>query len=944
MKTQKIFVLSLLAGSVLPAMAQYDIIDSVAYKDQRIDVGNNADLTREESSAAVSIITAKDVNKRGGRNIGNSIIGQGSGLISLQGAGLYSVANPTFYVRGLQSSSGSSPLILVDGIERDINNVIAEDVESVQILKDAAATALYGYKGANGAILISTKHGIKDTKKITFSYDHEFQMMTEKPVFVNAATYAMAVNEAYRNQGGAAVYSDDVISKYKSGASPIEYPNVNWVDETFRNTAHMNRYNLEFSGGTKNIRYYTNANLLASYGFIKNDKPANASYTTQNKYSRASIRSNMDVDLTPTTQMHTHINGVLTEKTQPGYQVDLWNMVYQVPANAFPIQVTNNVWGGNTVYTTNNPVAQSVAAAYYKNHERSLNADLVLNQDLSMVTPGLSISAQIGYDTWSNVFEDHSRTYRYGYSTEGQLITDGTEGVMGTGSGNDAWTRRFFMNAHANYDRSFEKSRLTAQLMYDYEFFDLTGVNTSVCRQNLSLSGTYSYDKRYNAELYLVESGSSRLAPDTKWGFAPTVAASWNISNEEFLKGNDYINFLKVRGSFGIQQLDLLPNGNVWTYYDAFYEFGSPTYSFDNTGNGTEFGNTYIAQAKTQDPGREHARKINIGLDAMLFNGLDLSFDYYQQHRYDIWVNTDGAYTSIFGLTAPYENLGEVDSKGIELSLNYNKQMGDWTFNLGGAFNYSTSEIVEMAEEPRLYDSYRRTGRPLNQIFGYVADGFFQKSDDIDGNGIISVEEMMGKGYAPQTFTTIYPGDVKYKDINKDGKIDNTDIKTIGYNNVCPEIFYNFHLGAEWKGIGVDALFQGVGNYSGVLSTNGMYRSAVATNTLSQYLYDNCWSDERNNTANPKFPRLSTVANANNDLQSTLNVFDRSYLKLRNLEVYYRLPEEMLSATKFISAVKVYVKGTDLFTIDNLDNNDAAAYGVNQPLTRNIQVGASITF
>ncbi len=952
MNTKHIITLALAAGVTLPAMAQYDIIDSVAMKDQRVDVGAKRTFSREESAAAVSVITQKDLNHRGGRNIGNNLIGQGNGLVSLQGAGLYNVANPTFYVRGLQSLSGSTPLILVDGIEREIDNVLAEDVESVSILKDAAATAIYGYKGANGAILITTKHGKLNTKRIAFTYDHEFQMMQNKPEMVDAATYAMAVNEAYHNQGGKSVYSDAVINSNRNGDNPLYYPNVDWVNETFRDLAHMNRYNMEFSGGSKNIAYYTNVNLLTSYGFVNQTKPVDGDYSTQNKYTRASIRSNMDIELTPTTQLHTHINGLLTEQSQPGAQADLWTMVHQVPANAFPIRVSNTVWGGNTVYTTNNPVAQSNGAAYYKNHQRALNADFVLDQDLSSVTEGLKASAQLGYDTWSNVYEDHSRTYTYGYYTvsgftggkvdpaQATLTTDGSTSNMGTGANNNQYIRRFYVNGDLTYDHSFGKSDVFAQLHYDYQFNDVTGVNTSIFRNNFAFLANYVYDKRYTAQVVLDYTGSNRLAKGSKWAFSPTAALSWNLSNEAFLADVEWINFLKVRASAGLQQMDVLPGSNIWTYYDSFYAFGSPNYPFDNTGSGTEFGNTYIPQAKTESLGREHSMKYNFGLDATLIGGLDLTFDYYKQRRYDIWCNTAGSYTGVFGYTAPYENVGEVNSWGYELALNYGKQFGDWTVNVGGTFNYNKNEIVNQAEQPQLYANTMSTGHPLNQVFGYEALGFFQQSDDKNGDGVISVEEMS----CPQTFTTVYPGDVKYNDVNKDGKIDANDRTAIGYNSVCPEMVYTLNLGAEYKGIGLMANLQGVSHYTGVMNTNGMYQSAVATNTLSKYLYDNAWSSERNNTANPKFPRLSATDNANNDLVNTLNTFDRSYFKLRSVEVYYNLPASLLDKVNFISHVKVYAKGIDLLTIDNLENGDAGFYGVNLPLTKNVQIGASITF
>lgn len=283
-------MLTLLAGITLPAMAQSDIADSVAYKDQTVDIGANRLFTREQSTASVSIVSNKDVNKRGARNIGNNILGLGSGLISLDGSGLYHAQNPTFYIRGLQSSSGSTPLIIVDGVERAIENVVAEDVESVQILKDAAATALYGYKGANGVLLVTTKHGQYNSKSFSFSYDHVFSFLTNKPEMADAATYASAVNEAYRNQGstGNVAYSDAVINAYKNGTSPLYYPNVNWADETFRNVSNNDRFNFEFKGGTKNFRYFTNVQLLTNKGFIKNFE--NDGYSTQNKYTRGTLR------------------------------------------------------------------------------------------------------------------------------------------------------------------------------------------------------------------------------------------------------------------------------------------------------------------------------------------------------------------------------------------------------------------------------------------------------------------------------------------------------------------------------------------------------------------------------------------------------------------------------------------------------------------------------
>lgn len=956
MKTKNIFMLTLLAGTTLPAMAQHDIVDSVAYKDQKVDIGANRLFSREQSTGAVSVISNKDVNKRGARNIGNNILGSGSGLVSLDGSGLFHAQNPTFYIRGIQSSSGSTPLIIVDGVERAIENVVAEDVESVQILKDAAATALYGYKGANGVLIVTTKHGDYNSKSITFSYDHVFSYLNNKPKMVDAATYASAVNEAYRNQGEASVYSDAVINAYKNGTNPLYYPNVNWADETFRDVSHNNRFNLEFKGGSNNFRYYTNVQLLTNKGFVKNFE--NDGYSTQNKYTRGTLRSNMDIDLGPKTKLHTHLYGLLTEQSQPGSQADLWSMIYQVPANAFPIKATSAVWGGNTQYTTNNPVAQSQAAAYYKNHQRALYADLLLEQDLSSITEGLKGSAQLGYDTWSNVYENHSKTYRYSYyavNNNGDVVPDGegalaavegSDSRMGTASNNDSWIRRCVWNLALNYDRTFaEKHNVYGQLKYDYEYNDQTGTNTSIYRHNISLFGHYGYDNRYLFDVAFVESASNRLAPGSKWAFSPTFSAAWNISNEAFMKNVKCIDFLKLRVSWGNKQLDVLPGDNVWTYYNQFYLMDAASYPFDATYTGTQWGNTYLGTAMSLSQGHEQSSKFNLGLDATLFGSLNLSADVYYQNRYDIWYSTAGSYSSVFGLDAPYENVGRITSKGFEFSADYSKKLNkNLTFSVGGSLTVNKTIVNRQAESPQLFANTSSTGKRYGQAFGYIANGFFQKSDDLDGNGIISESEMKQLGYPIQNATIIYPGDVKYVDLTGDDKIDSNDRQAIGYSTTAPDLYYNFHLGVEYKGFGVDAMFQGVGKWTGFKTTNGLYRSAVATNTLSQYLYENSWSAERGNTDQALFPRLSTVSNANNDVNSTLNMFDRSYLKLRYVEAYYYLPKTVLDKTNFIKNVKLYVRGTDLFTTDHLDQADAASYGTTQPLTKSLQLGAAVTF
>lgn len=950
-KIKHIFVLPLLAGLSQTAAAQQDST-GVSFADQVIEVGANKDFTRAQSTAAVSVITNRDVNKRSAKDIGNSILGQGNGLVSLQGTGTYFEQNPTFYVRGLQSLSTNTPLILVDGVERDITIVNAEEVDHVSILKDAAAVALYGYKGANGAILITTKRGQYNSQNIRVTYDHLFNFQSNRPKFVNGATFASAMNEALANEGAAPRYTSDELAAFQNGNYPFQYPNVNWVDETFRKSGATNKIGVEFSGGGERFRYFTMVNLISDKGFIKNFNETDG-YSTQDKYVRGNLRTNLDIDLTPTTDLKVNMMGMLSEMSRPGgptsigststsAKADLWDMVYSVPSLAFPIKNENDEWGGSSTYTgVNNPVAQSAGAAYYKIHERALFADMTLQQDLKYWTPGLSFTARVGYDTYSSLYEDHSMTYVYGnypstgvVGSKGDYWSSGTPGTMSKNYGTLDWARRLVFQAGFNYEQTFaEKHYLYGQLRYDYEWQNTTGsTGYTIYRMNGSFLAHYGYDNRYIGELALVYSGSNRLAPGTKWNLSPTVSAAWVISNENFLKDNPVVNFLKLRASFGIINADYLPGDNVWNYYAKSYSQGSSntgSYPF-GAGYDPVYANTTLGLLPTASPSHEKAYKYNIGVDATLFGGLNVELDFYMQQRKDIWVSGAGAYTALIGFDAPYINDGKVDSKGIELSLDYTKTIGDLTFNLGGAFNYNKNEIKEMAEEPKAYDNLVETGNPLQSTYGLVAIGLFKDEADIASS-------------PAQNFSTVRPGDIKYQDINNDGVIDANDKTKIGYSAYAPELFYNFHAGAEYKGIGINLMFQGVGRYTANLSAKGMYWPLLNTTSLSQQYYDGRWSPS-NPDVNAAFPRLSTSSNANNYQTSTYWQRNRSFLKLRNVEVYYNLPASLMQKTGFMKTAKVYVRGIDLLCFNHLDEADPECYGVSAPLNKSVVAGVQLSF
>lgn len=903
------------------------------YASRPVQTGTDKLFTEKESTGAVATQWFDDVNHRSSKDVGNSLFGSILGLQALQNTGTYAAQESSFYLRGAQSSSGNTPLIIVDGMERDIADITPEEVENVTVLKDAAAAALYGYKGANGVLVITTKRGKYNSKEIKFSYDHGFNWQARKPKFVNAYTYANAVNEALATEGSEARYNTNQLNAYQNGTLPYNYANVNWEDETVRNTGTTDYLNMTFRGGSLKFRYYTLLSLQNNNGFIKSPNE-NDGYSTQDKYNKANIRSNWDIDLSPKTKLKINLLGTLAEANHPGSNVSIWELLYKVPSAAFPIKNEDGTWGGNDTWSgTLNPVGQATGAAYYKNHRRTFNADMTLNQNLDGITDGLSASFRLGYDNTSLIYEDHSRTYVYGHKTVATWNDDGTPATyatysngsaseMGSTASISAYNRLFNFYGSLNYDRTFGKHSLYAQARWEYEWKNSTGLNTTYYRQNASLYGHYGYDNRYFADLTMTYTGSNKLATNHKWTLNPTLSAAWIASNEEFMKNVSWVNFLKLRASWGLQNLDVIPYEDYW---EQLYEGAGTGYIITS-----DFGygsNRYqISRLLSQASKHENATKYNFGIDATLFNDFNVTFDAFFQQRKNIWVEATGKYTAIVGLQAPYEAAGRINSYGVELGLDYKKKAGDFTYSAGANFTWNGSKIKEMLEEPRAYDNLIRTGYAYGQIYGLKAIGLFKDAADIASS-------------TKQTFGSVYPGDIKYEDTNKDGVVDENDVTRIGHSEI-PEIYYSFNLGLDWKGLGFTAMFQGTGRYSAMLSST-QYRPLVSTNSLTQDYYDNRWTSSN---LDAKYPRLAAQSSTNNYRNSTFWLRDRSFLKLRYVEAYYNLPKSVTDKLKVISDVKLYVRGVDLLCFDDMDASDPESYNNLTPMNRSIVAGFSLNF
>ena len=828
--------------------------------------------------------------------------------------------------------------MVVDGLERDnaynvLRYLSPEEVESVTVLRDAAAIALYGYKGVNGVLNIVTKRGKYKSREINFSYDHGFTYQNRLPEMTDAYTYALAMNEAMANDGRSPRYSQNELNAFKSGQYPYYYPNVDWVNEVYRDRGKSDIATLTFRGGSSKLRYFTMINLQNGRGFINNAN-ANDGYSTQEKYSKANLRSNLDIDLTSTTKLQVNIMGTLNEFSRPGLGSDnLVSTLYNTPAAAFPVRAENGLWGGNATWSgTANPVALTQARGYSKGHTLGLWADMTLRQDLSAITEGLGASFRMGYDKVASYWEDHTKNYRYGSTsvtgwTDGvptsfNEFTGGEDTEMAGGSKLDWQYRSFNFMANVDWQRRFGDHDIYTTLMYTYKYDNNVNINSTLYHSNVSWYTHYGFKNRYFLDFALVSSASNLLEIGNQWHVSPTVGLAWNITNESFMKDVSWINFLKLRGSFGIISTDNIPYNGYW-YTQMVGGSGYPIQdNFGDSGSPYKEGQLPSVGGTT-----EKGYKYNVGVDATLFGGLTLMLDGFYERRQDIWVSTGGKYSSVLGATSAYENAGIVDTKGVEVGIDYMKKFGDFRLNLGANFSFTKNIIKEQLEEAKAHDYLYSTGKPVGQIFGYQAIGYFVDQADIDNS-------------PEQRFGEVSPGDIKYKDQNGDGFIDELDQVALGYNSSVPEIYYGFNVGLEWKGLGFNAFFQGVGHYTSWTTLSGLYRPLINGNAISNYYYANRWTPE---TPNARYPRLTTQTVQNNTQNSSVWLENGSFLKLRNMEVYYKLPHSLISKWH-LNTAKVYVRGVDLFCWDHINEIDPESLGNGIATTRSINVGLSVGF
>lgn len=926
MKLRNIFIYSLLGFCFAPmtANAQVELGDK---KSQKVDLGYGVESTEFLTTAATYTITAEELGRTSAISLADALYGKLLGLTAVQNTGFKGEEGKgaSFNIRGVQTTGETDILILVDGIERPIDRITVEEVESVTVLKDAAAVALYGHEAINGVLLVKTKRGEAGSGfHLKAGASHKLQFDPDYAPMVSAYDYANALNTARANDGNAPAYTPDELQKFLDGSDPLVYPNVNWKDEVFKNTAHETNAFVSMYGGSDKVQYYSQLDYTDARGLYAN--PDQGDWNSQLKYSKANIRTNVDFEVTKSTRVKTGILALFMETNGvPNISSnDAWWHLYKVPALAFPIKTQNGVWGGSQTYGDYNLLAKASGTGFSKTHQRQIWADITLEQDLDFILKGLQFYAGGSYDNASNTIETRTKGYQYGwnyYDAAGAM----QEAVMGTIEDKlvfnhwvDSQWRVGTVKAGFKYATQFKNGDgFAANLNYNMKSEVRDGQSNTWYRQNWNLAMHYDHADKFMADLVLAANGSNRSYP-AKWAFSPTLALGWIYADNQ-----DKGFYGKLRASAGIQHTDYVPAAGLWlpNWNNSHGEF---IY-------GTNFGSSwgaFMTQFPTTDFRQEAAYKANLGTDIRIANCIDVIADVFYQQRRNILVSASSLNSDVVGLQSAYDDKGAVASYGAELGLRVAKTFSNGFSVYGSGFvTYSKNEILEWIETP-VYPNLSVIGTPADAARGLVALGFFQSQEEIDNSPL-------------QEFGQVKVGDIKYKDVNGDNVINQNDVVALDYGTAFPSLNYSFNLGVEYKGIGINASFQGAGNQiKNLRYVDGVWGALSDNRNMSQEYYKNCYDIAGENAL---YPRLSTTSVANNAQESSIWYRNVTWFKLRDCELYYRLPASVLKRMKITDA-KVYVQGQNLLSFDNIPAMDAENLNTGYPVMKSVALGFSVVF
>jgi len=919
---------SLLGFFVIPVTANAQAV--LADKEsQKVDLGYGVESTEFLTTAATYTITAEELSHTSAISLADALYGKLLGLTALQNTGFKGEEGrgASLSIRGVQTTGERDILVLVDGVERPIDRISVEEVESVTVLRDAAAVALYGHEGINGVLLVKTKRGQADTGfNLKAGVSHKFQFDPKSAPMVGAYDYANALNIARVNDGNTAAYTAAELDKFQDGSDPFVYPNVDWKKEVFKNTAHETNAFVSMYGGSDKVEYYTQLDFTDARGLYKN--PDQGAWNSQLKYSKVNIRTNVDFQVTQSTRVRTNILAIFMETNGvPNINSnDAWWHLYKVPALAFPVKTQSGAWGGSQTYGNNNLVAKATGTGFTKTHQRQIWADMTLEQDLDFILDGLKLYVGGSYDNASNTYENRTMGYQWGwnYYDDAGAMQEALNGTVEDKLVFNYWVdsqwRIGTLNGGLKYATVLGNGdNLSANANYNMKSEIRDGQSNTWYRRNINLAVHYDHANKLMADVVLAANGSNRSYP-AKWAFSPTVGLGYIYANDP---NAGFLNYGKLRASGGIQHTDYVPANGLWL---AAWNASHGQFWYGNSFNGT-YG-AFITQFPTTNFRQEAAYKANFGTDMRIANSLDFTLDLFYQQRTNILVSAGSLNSAVVGLQSSYDDKGRVASYGVEAGLRYVKTFDNGlNLNLGGNVSYAKSQILEWIETPA-YPNLSVIGTPADAERGLIALGFFQDQADIDASPL-------------QEFGQVKPGDIKYKDVNEDGVINENDMVAMNYGNAVPALNYGISLGLEYKGFGINATFQGAaGQIKNLMYVDGVWGALSDNRNLSQEYYNNCFDVAG---ANALYPRLSTTNVANNARNSTIWYRNVSWFKMRDCEVYYKLPQSLLNKVK-ISDVKVFVQGQNLLSLGNIPALDAENMNTGYPVMKAVNLGLSVIF
>ena len=918
------------------------------------DTSSEESKAENVTTASTATVTGDDLYETVTSNFTNTLVGKLSGLIVKEGTGELGSNNAQYLVRGMGSfgiGSWNTAKIFVDGFEvtaQYLSGLAPSEIESVSVLKDAAALAVYGEKGANGVIMIETKRGKigKATINARLRMGVQMPTLTHKPL--DSYDYASLYNQAVSNDNGmiwSPVYSADQLAAYKNGKGV----NVDWYDEALKSSGQFLDGNIAFNGGSKIARY--NIDL----GYLNNTGILNAPNTDQTKnlgYAKYNLRANLDFSVLDIFDVKLDMGGRIENTQRPNYSISqLFTDLSRYPSNIY--QVYDNVEEGNysgTAVYPNNPYASVNALGWLSYKARTLQTNFSVRERLDMVTPGLYLKQSVSF--YNYTLSAYSKTRNYARWYQGaNTTTDETTSIIASGYGSNGlqdWKQYQFT---AGYDRTFGKHAVSAMFNWNVSAYKGESHDSYRYKYNtLNLNGFahYEYDHRYVAELAFSRFGNDAYAKGNRWSTYPALSLAWVASEENFLKGNDIVNYLKVRASAGLtgssesSATGVLSNFNTsgrYLFKDFFtYSFIGSFYTGKNQGS---WQTTYVPMFIPNEKAHaEKSMKYNFGIDATLFHGLELSVDAYLDKRYDI-LTIDNSLMGYYGKQYYFSNLGKMTSYGVDLSAVYTGKSGDVDYRVNGMMSYNKNRIDDMQEVPTANAFSAKTGRAYGTLIGLVADGFYDVTD-FDANGNLL-------GNVTPAFGTVQPGDLKYKDLDGNNVIDQNDVTEIGRSEY-PEWYYSFGGKVGYKGFDLEVLFQGTAGVSANLLDNWDQVVAFVDNGNAFDIAKGAWayypSEGIDNRAGATYPRLTTQSNENNYQLSSFWVKSASYLKLRTVELGYNFCSGVLKNAG-IGNLRVYLNANNLFTISSLlkdydmDPEDIAS---RYPMMKSFNAGVSITF